>query len=116
MSDPRILEIFERGGEGVFEGNMTFEQFHYMRYATRVWLLQERARLNYYDARLYLRREWPGTIENLCEVLRCSEERLLKEAERVDKIVEEELKHTDIFLGHGPIYPEDESKYTCKIQ
>lgn len=49
------------------------EEFRELRYATRMWLLQERVPLSFVEARIYLHREKPETLGDIARRFGLSE-------------------------------------------
>lgn len=86
---------------------LTEDEFREVRYATRIWLLQERVPLSFAEARIYLRREKPETPEDIARRFGLSAEDILRsDPEIIGKVAKAEAER-DIFFGHGPICPED---------
>ena len=77
-----------------------------IRYATRSWLLQERVPLTFLQARIYLHKEKPETLEEIAERFGLPIEKVLEAESIIRKKVEEAEKERDIFFSHTPIYPE----------
>lgn len=85
---------------------LTNEEFRMIRYATRSWLLQERVPLTFLQARIYLHKEKPETLEEIAERFGLPIEKVLEAESIIRKKVEEAEKERDIFFSHTPIYPE----------
>ncbi len=91
-----------RSGEPLIE-----DEFREVRYATRIWLLLERVPPSFAEARIYLRREKPETPEDIARRFGLSVEDILRsDSEIIGKVAKAEAE-SDIFFGHGPVYPED---------
>lgn len=84
---------------------LTREQFLKVRYATRLWLLQERAHLTFMEARCYLREERNETVKSLAESFGVDEPTIEHTIEEAERKYEEASKLYEIFFGHGPVYP-----------
>ena len=84
---------------------MTAEEFHDVRYATRMWLLQERVPLSFVEARIFLHDERPETIEEIAHRFGLSIEYVLRIEPEIRKKVEVAMSNREIFFGHIPIYP-----------
>ena len=86
---------------------LTEDEFREVRYATRIWLLQERVPLSFAEARIYLHKEKPETLEDIAQRFGLSIEDILKSDLEINRKVAEAEGKRDIFFGHGPLYPED---------
>ena len=84
---------------------LTDEEFHDVRYATRMWLLQERVPLSFVEARIFLHEEKPETLEEIALRFGLSIEDVLRSEPEIRKKVEEAMDDREIFFGHTPIYP-----------
>ena len=89
-----------------YEEPLTNEEFRMIRYATRSWLLQERVPLTFLQARIYLHKEKPETLEEIAERFSLPIDKVLEAESIIRKKVENAEKERDIFFGHTPIYPE----------
>ena len=81
------------------------EEFHLIRYATRSWLLQERVPLSFVQARIYLHKEKPETLEEIAEKFNLPIDKVREAEPIIKKKVEDAEREREIFFGHGPIYP-----------
>ena len=86
---------------------LTEDEFRAVRYATRIWLLQERVPLTFVEARIYLHDEKPETLDYIAERFGLDKDDLPSMEETVKEKVRKAEEQRDIFFGHGPIYPDD---------
>jgi hypothetical protein len=89
------------------QGQTTEREFRFIRYSTRVWLLQERAGLSFADARIYTHREKPESFADIDEKFSFEPGESERRYPQVCAEVEEKLKTVDVFCGFDPVYPED---------
>ncbi len=85
---------------------LTEKEFQEVRYATRMWLLQERVPLSFVEARIFLHKEKPETLEEIANRFGLSLEDVLKSEPEIKKKVDVAMKYREIFFGHTPIYPQ----------
>lgn len=84
---------------------LTDEEFREVRYATRMWLLQERVPLSFVEARIYLHEEKPETFEEIAQRFNLTVEKIQKMEPEIKSKVEDAMSQREIFFGHTPIYP-----------
>lgn len=91
-----------------FPGRVLSDQeFRLVRYATRSWLLQERVPLTFVQARIYLHKEKPESLEEIAERFGLPIDEVICAESQIRKKVEDAGKKREIFFGHEPIYPDD---------
>ena len=83
------------------------QEFRLVRYATRSWLLQERVPLTFVQARIYLHKEKPESLEEIAERFGLPIDEVIRAEPQIRKKVEDAEKVREIFFGHDPIYPDD---------
>ena len=84
---------------------LTDAEFREVRYATRMWLLQERVPLSFIEARIYLREEKPESLEDIALRFGMSIEGVHRLEPEIRKKVENARGQREIFFGHDPVYP-----------
>lgn len=93
---------------------MTDDRAPQIRYAVRLWLLQERACLSYCEARAYLMDERCETLEDLAKAFSCTTDQVSDIRARAERKVSEANAVRDVFMGYGPI-PAD-SRFDCHVE
>ncbi|MBO5600819.1 MAG: hypothetical protein J5897_07255 [Candidatus Methanomethylophilus sp.] len=86
---------------------LTESEFREVRYATRIWLLQERVPLSFVEARIYLRNEKSESPEDIAERFGLTVEKIIESEPKIRRKVTDAEKEREIFFGHSPIFPED---------
>ena len=84
---------------------LTDEEFREVRYATRIWLLQERVPLSFIEARIYLHEEKPESLNDIATRFGIPLEEIARTESSVKMKVENAEQKREIFFGHSPIYP-----------
>ena len=84
---------------------LTYEEFREIRYATRIWLLQERVPLSFIEARIYLHEEKPETLNDIATRFGIPLEEIARTEPSIRKKVENAEQKREIFFGHSPINP-----------
>jgi len=100
---PKIL----KDGCWTLDEILSDEEFRMVRYATRMWLLQERVPLSFIEARIYLHDEKPETLEDIAERFGYPIDEIRGSIPEIEKKVEGAMKEREIFFGHTAIYPEN---------
>ncbi|MCH3978673.1 MAG: hypothetical protein LKJ94_00530 [Candidatus Methanomethylophilus sp.] len=85
-------------------GITSVREFRFIRYAARVWLLQERGGLSFAEARIYTHDERPETFSEIDEKFGFEPGESERSYPEICAQVEEKLKTTDIFCGFTPVY------------
>lgn len=78
-------------------------EFHEVRYATRMWLLQERVPLTFIQARIYLHDEKPESLEDIAVRFGIPIEEVVNAEPYIREKVSKAMESRDIFFGHEPI-------------
>ena len=89
----------------VVGGRLTDEEFREVRYATRSWLLQERVPLTFVQARIFLHRERPETLESISEEFGLPLDKVKESEKLIREKVGKATAEREVFFGHGPLYP-----------
>ena len=89
----------------VVGGKLTDEEFHEVRYATRSWLLQERVPLTFVQARIFLHREMPETLESISREFGLPLDKVKESEKLIRNKVEKATAEREVFFGHNPLYP-----------
>lgn len=81
-----------------------------VRYAIRLWLLQEIAGCTFLEARAYLCRERNETVASLAEAYSITEDDVLAAIASTERKAAEAEANGDLFHGYVPMYPDPDEK------
>lgn len=81
--------------------DLTTDEQAAIRYSVRMWLLQERAKMSFQEASVYLRYERPKALEDFDEKWHLSDSEINIIMKSAKEKFEKASEYTDVFMGYG---------------